>query len=132
MPILVYPDVEQAIDFLCSTFGFTERLRAAFGGTVTHAQLSVREGSIMIGRQAGHYRAPQGDEVSAYVHIAVDNVDQHFERAQRAGARIIHGPIDQPFGERQYTVRDHAGHWWTFSQHIADVAPEQWGAVIKS
>jgi uncharacterized glyoxalase superfamily protein PhnB len=34
-----------------------------------------------------------------------------------------------PFGERQYTVQDHAGHWWTFSQHVADLAPEDWGAV---
>jgi hypothetical protein len=24
---------------------------------------------------------------------------------------------------------DFAGHRWTFSQHIVDVAPESWGAV---
>jgi hypothetical protein len=36
---------------------------------------------------------------------------------------------DMPFGERQYTARDHAGHYWTFAQHVADVAPEEWGAV---
>jgi hypothetical protein len=35
-----------------------------------------------------------------------------------------------PFGERVYTVEDLAGHRWTFSQSIADVAPEQWGATI--
>ncbi len=34
-----------------------------------------------------------------------------------------------PFGERQYTVVDLAGHWWTFSQHVADLAPEDWGAL---
>ena len=38
VPILVYEDVGKAIDWLCDTFGFRERLRAAIpGGSVTHA-----------------------------------------------------------------------------------------------
>jgi hypothetical protein len=28
VPILIYEDVSQAIEWLCRTFGFTERLRA--------------------------------------------------------------------------------------------------------
>ncbi len=36
-----------------------------------------------------------------------------------------------PFGVRHYTARDPGGHWWTFSQNIADVAPHEWGAVLK-
>ena len=42
-------------------------------------------------------------------------------------ARIIREPADHPFGERQYTVEDFGGHEWTFSQTIADVAPEERG-----
>jgi uncharacterized glyoxalase superfamily protein PhnB len=34
-----------------------------------------------------------------------------------------------PFGERQYTVEDLEGHRWTFSQSIADVPFEAWGAT---
>jgi len=26
-------------------------------------------------------------------------------------------------------AQDHAGHWWTFSQHVSDVPPEEWGAI---
>src|SRR2546422_5768548 len=48
-------------------------------------------------------------------------------RSKRLGARIVHPPADMPFGERVYTVEDFAGHRWTFSESIADVAPEQWG-----
>jgi len=40
----------------------------------------------------------------------------------------VHPLTDMPFGERVYPAHDHAAHWWTFSQHIADVAPEEWGA----
>jgi hypothetical protein len=38
-------------------------------------------------------------------------------------------PADTSFGKRQYTVEDPGGHRWTFSQSIADVAPEDWGAT---
>ena len=131
VPILVYEDVGEAIEWLCRTFGFTERLRVERDGVVGHAQLSVAEGAIMIGRQGGPFRAPHGDEVSAYVHVTVDDVDAHFEQAKTNGAHIVQSPHDMPFGERQYTARDHAGHRWTFSQHIADVAPEDWGATVK-
>ena len=50
------------------------------------------------------------------------------EGAKAAGATIVKVPTDMPFGVRQYTATDHAGHWWTFSQNLADVAPEEWGA----
>ncbi|MGH2435363.1 MAG: hypothetical protein ACRDFA_00045 [bacterium] len=49
--------------------------------------------------------------------------------AKQYGARIVGPPTDQPFGERPYAAEDHAGHPWTFSQHIADLAPEDWGAT---
>ena len=128
VPILIYEDVSQAIEWLCRTFGFTERLRAERDGVTSHAQLAVAEGAIMLGRQGGPYRAPQGTEVTAYVLVTVDDVDQHYQHAKQCGAHIVNPPTDMPFGERVYTARDHAGHWWTFSQHIADVAPEEWGA----
>jgi uncharacterized glyoxalase superfamily protein PhnB len=129
VPILVYEDVGQAIDWLCRAFGFTERLRMERDGVIGHAQLAFGDGAIMIGRQGGPFRAPQGEAVSAYVHVTVDDADAHCARAKQHGARIVQGPHDMPFGERQYTALDLAGHRWTFSQHIADVAPEDWGAV---
>lgn len=129
VPILIYEDVGQAIDWLCEAFGFQERLRAERDGVIGHAQLSVAEGAIMLGRYGGPFRPPQPNEVTQYVHVTVDDIDQHFKRATERGARIIEPPTNMPFGERQYTAQDHAGHWWTFYQHIADVAPEEWGAT---
>ena len=52
VPILIYEDVGEAIDWLCRAFGFTERLRAERDGVIGHAQLAVAEGAIMLGRQA--------------------------------------------------------------------------------
>jgi uncharacterized glyoxalase superfamily protein PhnB len=128
VPVLIYEDVAKAIDWLCEVFGFSERLRAERDGVVGHAQLAVREGAIMFGRQGGPFRSPRGADVSQYVHVTVDDVDRHFEHARASGATIVQPPTDMPFGERQYVAHDFAGHWWTFSQHIADVLPETWGA----
>ena len=132
VPILIYDDVGRAIDWLVRAFGFSERLRAERDGVIGHAQLAVVEGAIMLGRQGGPYRAPDGNHVTAYVHIAIEDVDNHFERARKCGASVVQPPTDMPFGVRQYTVRDPAGHWWTFSQNIADVSPEDWGVTVVS
>jgi uncharacterized glyoxalase superfamily protein PhnB len=132
VPILVYEDVGQAIEWLCGAFGFRERLRAAgAGGAVTHAQLLVGEGAVMLGRQGGEFRPPRRDEVSQYVVVHVHDVEGHFERARQHGARIVKSSANMPFGERQYTAEDPGGHRWTFSQSIADVAPEEWGATSQ-
>jgi len=60
--------------------------------------------------------------------VHVDDLEAHFEHASQRGARILKSPADMPFGERQYTAEDPWGHRWTFSQSIADVALEAWGA----
>jgi len=130
VPILIYADVAKAIDWLSAAFGFKERLRAERQGIVGHAQLVVADGAIMLGRQGAEYHPPRPGEVQQYVHVTVENADAHFERAKKAGARIVQPPHDMPFGERQYTAEDPEGHRWTFSQHIADVPPQAWGAVV--
>jgi predicted enzyme related to lactoylglutathione lyase len=35
------------------------------------------------------------------------------------------------FGERQYSAEDLAGYRWAFSQSVADVNPEDWGAEVS-
>ena len=59
--------------------------------------------------------------------VRVENVDAHYQTALAAGAGILSEPADHPYGERQYTVTDLAGHRWMFTQSIADVAPEDRG-----
>jgi uncharacterized glyoxalase superfamily protein PhnB len=118
VPELPYEDVAAAIEWLCGAFGFRERWRAG-----THrAQLWVgKEGAVVV-------MEPGADESGARsVMVRVEDVDAHFERARRYGARILGPPTDFPYGERQYNVVDPGGHRWTFSQSIADVVPEEWG-----
>jgi uncharacterized glyoxalase superfamily protein PhnB len=118
IPVLAYPDVAEAIAWLCDAFGFTLRLRIADH----RAQLNVGDGAIAIteGRDGA-------GKDSDSVMVRVEDVDSHHQRAVQHGALVLDSPADYPFGERQYTVKDFAGHRWTFSQTIADVDPEDWG-----
>ena len=57
------------------------------------------------------------------------DVRGHCQRAREHGAHILMEPTDFEYGERQYTAEDPAGHRWTFSETLADVAPEEWGGA---
>ncbi len=120
IPVLGYPDVRAAVDWLCGAFGFTERLRIGDH----RAQLSFGDGNMVVA---------EGKPVSAANHsimVRVMDVDQHCERARKFGANILSAPTDFPYGERQYSVEDLGGHHWKFSQSITDVEPASWGGTL--
>jgi uncharacterized glyoxalase superfamily protein PhnB len=135
MPELVYDDVGEACDWLCRVFGLTERWRAG-----NHrAQLAVGDCAValMESRVPGAGEpsdqtefAPEPDGRPSHgVMVRVPDADGHHARALAEGARILQAPQDLPYGERQYSAVDLGGHRWTFSQSIADLAPEEWGGT---
>ncbi len=126
IPVLIYPDVRQAVDWLAKAFGFTERVRI---GEDHRSQLSVGDGAVILGDVRNERRPPRPGEVTHSVIVRVEDAHAHCEHARAHGARIVSEPTDYPYGERQYTAEDHAGHQWTFSQTLTDVAPEEWGGV---
>jgi uncharacterized glyoxalase superfamily protein PhnB len=124
IPVLVYPDVREAVAWLTAAFGFTERLRI---GDNHRAQVRAGDGDVIVADTHGDRRPPRPGEVTHSVTMRVADVGAHCERARQAGAQILMEPTDFPYGERQYSAADPAGHQWTFSQTLADVAPEDWG-----
>ncbi len=124
IPVLTYPDVRAAVRWLEGAFGFTERVRI---GDDHRAQLSFADGAIIVADVGGERVAPSAGDVSASVMVRVADVASHYRRAQDFGARIVMEPTDFPYGERQYGALDLAGHRWTFSETLADIAPEEWG-----
>jgi catechol 2,3-dioxygenase-like lactoylglutathione lyase family enzyme len=44
------------------------------------------------------------------VHFRADDLDAAFERARAAGAEIVQEPADQPWGTRDFAVRDPSGN----------------------
>ena len=120
IPVAPYPDLEQAIGWLCDAFGFTLRLRIG-----NHrAQMNVGDGAVVLTQSL----AADG-RLSHSIMVRVEDVDLHYARAAVYGAAVLCPPADYPYGERQYTVADCAGNCWTFSQTLEDVAPEEWGGT---
>lgn len=120
IPTLAYPDVPTAADWLCAAFGFTPRLR--IGGH--RIQLNVGDGGCIVVTRG----EPGGADHSVMVRVA--DVNAHHAQAKAAGAKILASPQDFPYGERQYSAADLAGHVWTFSQTLRDSDPAEWGGIL--
>lgn len=125
IPVLVYPDVRQAVTWLSAAFGFTERTRI---GESHRAQMSIGEDGAMIVADAGSQRQPPHEGVVTHeIKVRVENVEAWHERARAHGARVLEAPVDREYGERECTVEDLAGHRWQFTETVRDVAPEEYG-----
>jgi uncharacterized glyoxalase superfamily protein PhnB len=127
IPVLIYPDVREAVAWLSTAFGFVERVRI---GDNHRSQLSFGDGAVIVGDVRNERRPPLPGEVTHSVVVRVDDVDAHRARAMAHGARILMEPTDFEYGERQYAAEDLAGHQWTFSETLDDVAPDEWGGTL--
>jgi uncharacterized glyoxalase superfamily protein PhnB len=134
IPELAYPDVREAADWLCEAYGFEKRLLIGDHRT----QLTYSKGDLIVTQKRGDKSEKEAvpsvnshqEQVLHSVMVRVENVDLHYKRAVKNGARIVNPPTDYPYGERQYTAEDPGGHLWTFSQTIADIDPTSWGGEI--
>jgi MerR family transcriptional regulator, thiopeptide resistance regulator len=123
VPILVYEDIEAAHDFLVDTFGLTSGgLHRLDDGTVVHGEVRNGEAPIWL-----HQVSPESEmdtpQHAAMAHgglsVRIPDVDAHYARVKAAGARIEREPINQPYGLREYGVRDLENHHWWFSTPLA-------------
>jgi uncharacterized glyoxalase superfamily protein PhnB len=127
VPVLIYPDVREAVSWLSAAFGFAERVRI---GENHRSQLSFGDGAVIVADVRHDRRPPRPGEATHSVLVRVDDARAHCDRAREHGARITMEPTDFEYGERQYAAEDPAGHQWTFSETLADVAPEEWGGEL--
>jgi uncharacterized glyoxalase superfamily protein PhnB len=70
IPLLPYPDISQAIAWLCDAFGFTLRIQIADH----RAQLNVGDGAVVLTKQR------EADPLNSYsAMVRVDDVDRHHQ-----------------------------------------------------
>ena len=81
----------------------------------------------------GCFTLAEGDVApnrSHIIQVRIEDASAHCERARNHGAVILTEPTDHMYGERQYNARDFHGHYWDFTQTLADVEPESWGGTL--
>src|SRR5438094_8928858 len=123
IPLLVYENIPAAHDFLVSAFGFESGgVERNADGVAMHAEARLGDQKIWLHRVTAEHelgsQAPTGASRSEGLIVYVDDVDAHFKRARAAVATIDSEPTDQPYGQREYGVRDPEGHRWWFAMPL--------------
>ena len=132
IPMLSYKDVGRAVEWVAEALGFSETGRWADPvGTVTHANMELDGGVLMLGRPDPTYQSPKHHAelceharkwletpfVVDGVLVYVDDIKAHYEHAKAAGATILTQLEDNPgAGQRQYRAEDLEGHRWMFAE----------------
>lgn len=127
IPTRSYPDMDAAVEWLEQVLGCRERLRVP-GHRV---QLTLGNGAIVVVAWDPATAPANSGRPPATLMVRVADTDAAWDRALATGAEGVSPPTTYPYGERQATVRDPAGHAWTLSQTVADVDPREWGGIRR-
>src|SRR5258708_22544186 len=103
-PYLVIRGAAQAIEYYKKVFGATETVRMnGPDGKVGHAELKIGDSRIMLADEnpsmgQGHVSAASIGSSPVSLYLYIPDVDQVFERAVAAGAKILKPVPDQLYG----------------------------------
>ena len=129
IPVLYYPDVRGAVEWLTTALPFVERLRIGDH----RCQLVLGNGAVVVAQAGGHADADPSTRQGPAAHsimLRVTEIDALLERARAAGARVLAEPEDHMYGERQCSFLDPWGRPWTLSETIFDSDPADWGGEL--
>jgi uncharacterized glyoxalase superfamily protein PhnB len=126
-----YQDPKAALRWLEEAFGF-EPVMVILDqqGNLAHSEMRFGDAIVMVGNEwSERHKSPKSiggiNTQSIHVQLA-SGIDEHCERARKAGGEIVQEPTDQFYGDRSYHCRDPEGHIWTFGQTIRSMTPEEW------
>jgi uncharacterized glyoxalase superfamily protein PhnB len=118
LSILVYADIEAGVEYLRNVFGLGPgEITRDLDGNPVHAAIEAGDGVIWLHPESPDFglASPQTlGGASGMMAVMVNDVDAHFDHAKAQGAVIAYEPIDQPYGYREYSARDHEGGLWSF------------------
>lgn len=84
------------------------------GGDVSHAEVRVGDGIVMLGRTSGDMPQEPGGST---VYIVLDEPDELWQRAVDADAEVVRPLSDTDHGSRDFVVRDPEGNLWSFGTY---------------
>jgi PhnB protein len=108
---------EPLIGFMKRAFGAQEIAKhASPDGVVHHAEIRVGDSVVEMGEAHDKYGT-----MPAMFYLYVPDCDALYRRALAAGAKSLHEPTDQPYGDRNSAVTDDFGNTWYIATHVKDV-----------
>ncbi len=70
-------------------------------------------------------------EAGLLLTLETEDVDAECDRLADLGVEILHGPVDEPWGQRRFLIRDPAGVWVDVVRQI-DPAEGFWQRYIRA
>ena len=128
-PYLHVDGAAAAIDFYTSVLGAEERMRMPGpDGKLGHAELQFGNSVLMLADEYPDMdihgpKSVGGTPVT--LHVYVEDVDDVFDRAVKAGAKLLRPVEDQFYGDRSGMFEDPWGHRWNVASHVEDVPPDE-------
>lgn len=129
MPALVVRDIVDSITIYNTIFGFELESSATNDqGEVIHAQLRYKNKTrILLDMEGGwdgnSLKAPVSypePRISPMIYVYVDDVDEVFTRAVKAGSKPIRMPENKFWGDREAIVRCVNGYTWGIVSKIEE------------
>lgn len=135
-PYLAVSDAAAAIEFYKQGFGARELMRLPSpDGRIGHAEIKIGEAIVMLADEnpdADHISPKTLGGSTVKLHMYVEDVDQFFETAVAASAKVLIPVADQFYGDRSGRLQDPFGHVWLISTHVEDVSPEEMQKRMES
>ena len=128
-PVLIVKDGNAAIEFYKKGFDVEERHRMKSpDGRVAHAELKLGDSIFMLSDEYPEMKCHSpnsigGNPVSMYVYV--EDVDELFNKAISAGAKVLDPVKDQFWGDRHGRLEDPFGHLWSIATHKKDLSEEE-------
>jgi uncharacterized glyoxalase superfamily protein PhnB len=121
-PALRCRDADAMIRFLTEALGFSTHVAyRGEDGMVHHAQLAFGGSMIMLGQEReddwSRTKGAAGRPGSFTTYVVTEAPDTLHDRAKAAGAEIAMPLTDQPYGSRDFAVRDPEGNVWSFGTY---------------
>lgn len=112
-PYLAVQRAAELIQFVKRAFGAEELLRTIGSAGGVHSEVQIGDTRVMIGGGG----AWGGTPTPTGLHLYVPDADQVYRIALEAGADSLSTPVDQPYGDREASVKDVAGNHWYIATH---------------
>lgn len=119
LPVLPMADVEAALDYYANTLEFAETFRQPGpDGAILNAQVE-RAGSSLMFNHNPKDASNAGGGVYFWFRVE-DGLDDYYARLKAKGVTVVEELGDRFWGDRSFTVVDHAGYHLAFNMALAN------------